>query len=31
MQDGKIVQSGKFEQLILEDGLFRSMYEKQRI
>ena len=31
MQDGKIVQSGKFEQLIAEDGLFRSMYEKQRI
>ena len=31
MQDGKIVQSGKFEQLIVEDGLFRSMYEKQRI
>jgi len=31
MQDGKIVQSGKFNQLIAEDGLFRSMYEKQRI
>lgn len=31
MQDGKIVQSGKFDQLIVEDGLFRSMYEKQRI
>jgi ATP-binding cassette subfamily B protein len=31
MQDGKIVQSGKFEELITEDGLFRSMYEKQRI
>ena len=31
MQDGKIVQSGNFEQLITEDGLFRSMYEKQRI
>ena len=31
MKDGKIVQSGKFEQLIEEDGLFRSMYEKQRI
>lgn len=31
MKDGKIVQSGKFEQLIEEEGLFRSMYEKQRI
>ena len=31
MQDGKIVQSGKFEELITEDGLFKSMYEKQRI
>jgi ATP-binding cassette subfamily B protein len=31
MQDGKIVQSGKFEQLIEKDGLFKSMYEKQRI
>ena len=31
MKDGRIVQSGKFEQLIEEDGLFRSMYEKQRI
>jgi ATP-binding cassette subfamily B protein len=31
MQDGRIIQSGKFEQLIEEDGLFRSMYEKQRI
>ncbi len=31
MHDGKIVQSGKFEQLIVEDGLFKSMYEKQRI
>lgn len=31
MQDGKIVQSGKFEELIKEDGLFSSMYEKQRI
>lgn len=31
MQDGKIIQSGKFEQLIMEDGLFKAMYEKQRI
>ena len=31
MQGGKIVQSGKFEQLIEEDGLFKSMYEKQQI
>ena len=31
MQDGKIVQSGKFDQLIEKDGLFKSMYEKQRI
>ncbi|MCE2849428.1 MAG: ABC transporter ATP-binding protein/permease [Chitinophagaceae bacterium] len=31
MHDGKIVQSGKFEQLTVEDGLFKSMYEKQRI
>jgi ATP-binding cassette subfamily B protein len=31
MQDGKIVQSGKFEKLITEDGLFKSMYDKQRI
>ena len=31
MQDGKIVQQGSFDQLIAEEGLFRSMHEKQRI
>jgi ATP-binding cassette subfamily B protein len=31
MQDGTIVQEGSFEQLIAEEGLFKSMYEKQRI
>jgi ATP-binding cassette subfamily B protein len=31
MQDGKIVQQGIFDQLIVEEGLFKSMYEKQRI
>ena len=31
MQDGKIVQEGSFDELIAEEGLFRSMHEKQRI
>jgi len=31
MQKGEIVQVGCFEQLIAEEGLFKSMYEKQRI
>jgi ATP-binding cassette subfamily B protein len=31
MQNGAIVQEGSFDQLIVEEGLFRSMYEKQRI
>jgi ATP-binding cassette subfamily B protein len=31
MQKGEIVQAGCFEQLIAEEGLFKSMYEKQRI
>jgi ATP-binding cassette subfamily B protein len=31
MQNGKIVQVGAFDQLIAEEGLFKSMYEKQRI
>jgi ATP-binding cassette subfamily B protein len=31
MQDGRIVQAGGFDQLIAEVGLFKSMYEKQRI
>ncbi len=31
MQDGKIVQVGSFDQLVVEEGLFKSMHEKQRI
>ncbi len=31
MQNGKIIQVGAFDQLIGEEGLFKSMYEKQRI
>ena len=31
MQDGRIVQVGGFDQLIAEEGLFKSMYEKQKI
>jgi ATP-binding cassette subfamily B protein len=31
MQEGKIVQVGSFDQLVAEEGLFKSMYEKQRI
>jgi ATP-binding cassette subfamily B protein len=31
MQNGTIVQEGSFDQLIVEEGLFRSMHEKQRI
>jgi ATP-binding cassette subfamily B protein len=31
MQNGAIVQEGRFDQLIVEEGLFRSMYENQRI
>lgn len=31
MQDGKIIQSGNFDQLIAEEGLFKTMHEKQRI
>jgi ABC-type multidrug transport system fused ATPase/permease subunit len=31
MQNGGIVQVGGFDQLIAEEGLFKSMYEKQRI
>jgi ATP-binding cassette subfamily B protein len=31
MQNGKIVEEGSFNQLIAEEGLFKSMYEKQRI
>jgi ATP-binding cassette subfamily B protein len=31
MQDGKIVQEGSFDELIAEEGVFRSMHEKQRI
>jgi ATP-binding cassette subfamily B protein len=31
MQNGAIVQDGSFDELIVEEGLFRSMYEKQRI
>ena len=31
MQNGAIVQEGRFDQLIVEEGLFSSMYEKQRI
>ena len=31
MQEGKIIQVGSFDHLIAEEGLFKSMYEKQRI
>lgn len=31
MQDGRIVQAGSFDQLVGEEGLFKSMYEKQKI
>ena len=31
MQHGAIAQVGSFDQLIAEEGLFKSMYEKQRI
>ncbi|MFM2233054.1 MAG: hypothetical protein RJB31_1755, partial [Bacteroidota bacterium] len=31
MQNGAIVQEGRFDQLIVEEGMFKSMYEKQRI
>jgi len=31
MQNGKIIQVGAFDQLIAEEGVFKSMYEKQRI
>jgi ATP-binding cassette subfamily B protein len=31
MQEGEIIQVGSFDQLIIEEGLFKSMYENQRI
>ena len=31
MQEGKIIQVGGFDELIVKEGLFKSMYEKQRI
>jgi len=31
MQEGRIVQVGSFDQLVAEEGLFKSMHEKQRI
>lgn len=31
MQEGEIVESGKFEELIQNGGLFSRMYEKQKI
>jgi ATP-binding cassette subfamily B protein len=31
MNDGEIVETGNFDNLLLNDGLFRRMYEKQKI
>jgi ABC-type multidrug transport system fused ATPase/permease subunit len=31
MQHGAIAQVGSFDHLIAEEGLFKSLYEKQRI
>lgn len=31
MQDGRIVDQGNFMELISREGLFKSMYEKQKI
>lgn len=31
LQNGQIVDQGNFQELIARDGLFRSMYEKQKI
>jgi ATP-binding cassette subfamily B protein len=31
MKDGRIVQEGSFDELSRQDGLFKTMYEKQKI
>jgi ATP-binding cassette subfamily B protein len=31
MHEGKIVEAGTFDELILENGLFKRMYEKQKL
>jgi len=31
MQQAEIIKQGTFSELILMDGLFKSMYEKQKL
>jgi ATP-binding cassette subfamily B protein len=31
LKDGKVVQEGKFEELIVSEGLFKELYKKQKL